>query len=56
VLGFLPFAMAGFLFTTNPSYINTLFTNTFGIVAVIVGLVLMLAGIMWLRRIVNIEV
>jgi tight adherence protein B len=56
VLGFLPFAMAGFLFTTNPTYINTLFTNTFGIVAVIVGLVLMLAGIIWLRRIVNIEV
>jgi tight adherence protein B len=56
VLGFLPFAMAGFLFTTNPAYINTLFTNTFGIVAVIVGLVLMLAGIIWLRRIVNIEV
>lgn len=56
VLGLLPFAMAGFLFASNPDYIGTLFTNTFGIVAIVVGLLLMLAGIIWLRKIVNIEV
>ncbi|HJQ94493.1 MAG TPA: VWA domain-containing protein [Acidimicrobiia bacterium] len=56
VLGLLPFAMAGFLFATNPQYISTLFTETFGYIAVGVGLVLMAAGILWLRRIVNIEV
>jgi tight adherence protein B len=56
VLGALPFAMAGFLFATNPQYISTLFTSTFGYIAVGVGLVLMLAGMLWLRRIVNIEV
>ncbi len=56
VLGILPFAMAGFLWTTNPEYISTLFTTTFGFVAIGVGLLLMTAGIIWLRRIVNIEV
>jgi Flp pilus assembly protein TadB len=48
--------MAGFLFATNPAYISTLFTSTFGFIAIGVGLVLMAAGIIWLRRIVNIEV
>jgi len=56
VLGILPFAMGGFLFASNPEYIGTLFTSTFGIVAVIAGLLLMLAGGVWLRKIVNIEV
>jgi tight adherence protein B len=56
VLGLLPFAMAGFLFATNPEYIGTLFTETFGFIAIGVGLILMTAGILWLRRIVNIEV
>jgi tight adherence protein B len=56
VLGALPFVMAGFLYTSNREYIMLLFTNTFGIIAVIAGGFLMLAGIIWLRRIVNIEV
>jgi tight adherence protein B len=56
VLGILPFAMAGFLWSTNPEYIGTLFTTTFGFIAIGVGLLLMTAGIIWLRRIVNIEV
>lgn len=56
VLGILPFAMAGFLYATNPDYIGTLFTSTFGYVAIGVGVLLMIAGIIWLRRIVNIEV
>jgi tight adherence protein B len=56
VLASLPFVMAFFLYTSNKPYIMLLFTNTFGIIAAIVGLVLMIAGIIWLRRIVNIEV
>ncbi|CAN5314233.1 hypothetical protein BH18ACT5_BH18ACT5_13730 [soil metagenome] len=56
VLGALPFVMAFFLYTSNRPYIMLLFQNTFGIIAVIVGGILMLAGIIWLRRIVNIEV
>ena len=56
VLGILPFAMGGFLWATNPDYIGTLFESTFGIVALIAGSLLMLAGGIWLRKIVNIEV
>ena len=56
VLGALPFVMALFLYTSNRPYIMILFANTYGIIAVIAGVVMMLAGIYWLRRIVNIEV
>jgi Flp pilus assembly protein TadB len=48
--------MALFLWTSNPDYIGSLFTTTFGYIAIGVGLILMAAGILWLRRIVNIEV
>jgi tight adherence protein B len=56
VLGALPFVMALFLYSTNRGYISTLFSSTFGYIAVGIGLLLMAAGIVWLRRIVNIEV
>ncbi|HUP16953.1 MAG TPA: type II secretion system F family protein [Acidimicrobiia bacterium] len=56
VLGILPFAMGGFLFASNPEYIGTLFSTTFGIVALIAGGLLMIAGGIWLRKIVDIEV
>jgi tight adherence protein B len=56
VLGILPFAMGGFLFASNPDYIGVLFENTFGLVALAAGGLLMLAGGIWLRKIVNIEV
>ena len=56
VLGCLPFAMGGFLWASNPSYIGTLFEHTMGLVALAAGGLLMLAGGIWLRKIVNIEV
>jgi tight adherence protein B len=56
VLGSLPFAMGLFLWTTNRSYIQPLFENTLGLVAVGVGGLLIAAGIIWLRKIINIEV
>ena len=56
VLGILPFAMGGFLYASNPEYIGTLFSTTFGIVALIAGGLLMVAGGIWLKKIVNIEV
>ncbi len=56
VLGSLPFLMGAFLWTTNPDYIMPLFENTFGLVAVGVGLFLMAGGIFWLRKIINIDV
>jgi tight adherence protein B len=56
VLGSLPFAMTLFLWTSNRSYLMPLFENTFGLIAVGVGLVLIAAGIFWLRKIIDIEV
>ena len=56
VLGALPFAMGLFLWTSNPDYIQPLFENTFGLIALGVGGVLMAGGIVWLRKIINIDV
>lgn len=56
VLGALPFVMAAFLYATNRSYLQPLFESTFGLIGIGVGLGLMAAGIIWLRKIVNIEV
>jgi tight adherence protein B len=56
VLGSLPFVMGLFLWTSNRDYIEPLFQETFGLIALGVGAVLMAAGIFWLRKIINIDV
>lgn len=56
VLGALPFAMAGFLWVSNREYLTPLLQETFGRIAIGVGLVLMVGGILWLRKIINIDV
>lgn len=56
VLGALPFAMAGFLWVSNRDYLMPLFENTFGLIAIGVGIVLMIGGIIWLRKIIDIDV
>lgn len=56
VVGSLPFFLGGFLYVTNPGYLEPLLTTTYGLIAIGVGGLLMLAGILWLRKIVNIEV
>ena len=56
VLGSLPFAMGLFLWTSNRDYIQPLFEETFGLIAIGIGVVLMSGGILWLRKIINIDV
>ena len=56
VLGILPFAVAGFLAANNPDYLRPLFDTLFGQIAIGVGVLLMVAGIWWLKKIVDIEV
>jgi tight adherence protein B len=56
VLGSLPFAMAAFLWFSNRSYLQPLLDETFGRISIAVGLLLMVAGIWWLKKIVDIEV
>jgi tight adherence protein B len=56
IVGALPFALAAFMWFSNPEYLSPLFSTTQGLVAIGVGLVLMAAGIFWLRKIVDIKV
>lgn len=56
VLGSLPFAMGLFLWTTNREYLQPLLNETFGRIAIGVGLLLMAGGIFWLKKIVDIEI
>ena len=56
VLGALPLGIALYLYATNPSYIGKLFESTTGIIMVGGGLFLMVVGILWMRKIVDIDV
>ena len=56
VLGSLPFFLGGFLWFTNRDYLQPLLDSTAGRIAIVVGLLLMGAGIYWLQKIVDIEV
>ena len=56
VLGSLPFALAGFLYVNNRDYLQPLLDATMGRIAIVAGIILMAGGILWLRKIVNIEV
>jgi tight adherence protein B len=56
VLGLMPFAIGLYMFTTNPQYIGLLFTTKVGMVMLCGAGVMLLAGILWMRKIVNIDV
>lgn len=56
VLGALPFLMFLFLWTTNRTYLQPLLDETFGRIAIGVGVILIAAGIFWLKKIVDIEI
>ena len=56
VLGLLPFGIAIYMFAVNPSYIGLLFHSTYGIIMLIVAGCLLVAGILWMKKIVDIDV
>jgi tight adherence protein B len=56
VLSIFPPAFALMLFVLQPGYMNLLFQETIGIIAVIGGAILSVVGWFWLSRIVKIEV
>ena len=55
VLLALPFLVALAMYFLNPAYISELWTQTMGIVAVIVAVISMTIGGFWMRKIVDIE-
>ena len=56
ILGLLPLVFAGYLVLVRPEYLQPLVTTPLGIVLLIVGGLLLLAGILWLRKVVKVEV
>lgn len=56
VLTLLPIGIALYLFATSPDYIGLLFSTTVGLFMVAGAAVLMVAGVLWMRKIVNIDV
>jgi len=56
VLGSLPFGLFAFLWFSNPEYLMPLLESSTGRIAIAVGLLLMGAGIFWLKKIVDIEI
>ncbi len=56
ILVVLPIFMALVLTILNASYMSTLFTTFAGLVMIVLGITLMIVGIIWLRKIVVIEV
>ena len=56
VLGSLPFALGAFLWFSNRDYLQPLLDATMGRIALVAGGILMIGGIYWLRKIVDIEV
>ena len=56
VLGLLPFGIALYMFAVNPDYIGLLWKSTYGIIMLIVAGALLVAGILWMKKIVDIDV
>jgi tight adherence protein B len=56
VLGCLPFAMGGLLMLQSPDYLTPLFHDPMGLFMIAGGIVGMIVGALWMRKIINIEV
>lgn len=56
ILVALPFFLVGYMLVVSPGYLLPLFTNPVGQMMILVGLLLMGAGIFWIRNLVKIEV
>jgi tight adherence protein B len=55
-LALLPIAIGLYMAAVNPSYIGLLVTTTVGLVMTGTAIALMVLGILWMRKIVNIDV
>lgn len=56
ILGALPLVLLVYFVLIRPEYIGLLITSPIGILMIVVGLMLMVAGAFWLRRVVKVEV
>jgi tight adherence protein B len=56
ILGLFPIVFAGVLYLIQPDYMSVLFTESFGIMAIIACGIMTFVGFIWLRKILQIEV
>jgi tight adherence protein B len=56
ILGALPLLFVVYLILVRPEYIGVLVTNPLGIAMIVVGVILLIAGGFWLRKVVTVEV
>ena len=56
ILGILPFALGAFISVMNPGYIEPLFTERLGQIAIGIAVVMVIIGFIIIQRIVNIDV
>jgi tight adherence protein B len=55
VLGFLPIGMGLILFSSNPDYMKPLFSRTIGLIMLGVAVSLLVAGALWLKKLIDVE-
>lgn len=55
VLGFLPIGMALILYSSNPDYMEPLFSRTIGLIMLGVAVALLVAGALWLKKLIDVE-
>lgn len=55
VLGLLPVVMGGFLYATNPDYLEPMFSRTMGLVALGVAAALLAIGALWLKKMIDLD-
>lgn len=56
VLALMPFAIGLYMLVTNPEYIGLLFSTKIGLVMLVGAALLLTAGVLWMRKIVDIDV
>ena len=55
-LGALPIVVGFAIFLIQPEYVTLLFTNAFGQFLLITAILLQLTGVLWIRKIINIDI
>jgi tight adherence protein B len=56
ILAALPIGIAFYMVAVNPSYIKLLVTTKIGVIMLVTGISLLTFGIVWMKRIVKIDV
>jgi tight adherence protein B len=56
VLGILPIAVGAAIYNLNPPYIRLLFTDPFGKLMLLIAVVFQIIGLLWIRKIIDIEI